>query len=91
MARTLVEQLADKWDPSQYKDEYRENLMKIIKAKLKGKQPKLSEPIEPQNAEVIDLMERLRQSLQGAQKSKKKAVRASRATTRAKSKRTRAA
>ncbi len=41
MARTLVENLADKWDPSQYTDEYRENLMKIIKAKMKGKKPHL--------------------------------------------------
>jgi len=66
MARTLVEQLADKWDPSQYTDEYRANLMKIIKAKLKGKEAKLTEHIEPRQAEVVDLMERLRQSLQGS-------------------------
>jgi DNA end-binding protein Ku len=66
MARTLVEQLADTWDPSQYTDEYRANLMKIIKAKLKGKEPKLTESVEPRQAEVVDLMERLRQSLQGA-------------------------
>jgi DNA end-binding protein Ku len=66
MARTLVENLADTWDPSQYTDEYRDNLMKIIKAKLKGKEPHLTEHVEPQAAEVVDLMERLRQSLQGA-------------------------
>ena len=66
MARTLVEQLADRWDPSQYTDEYRANLMKIIKAKLKGKEAKLTEQVEPRQAEVIDLMERLRQSLQGS-------------------------
>lgn len=66
MAVTLVENLADKWDPAQYTDEYRENLMKIIKAKLKGKEPRLTEHVEPQQAEVVDLMERLRQSLQGA-------------------------
>jgi DNA end-binding protein Ku len=66
MARTLVENLADKWDPSQYTDEYRENLMKIIKAKLKGKEAHLVEHVEPRNAEVVDLMERLRQSLAGA-------------------------
>jgi DNA end-binding protein Ku len=65
MARTLVEQLADTWDPSQYTDEYRKNLMKIIQAKLKGKEPHLTEHVEPQQAEVVDLMERLRQSLQG--------------------------
>jgi len=66
MARTLVENLADTWDPSQYTDEYRENLMKIIKAKLKGKEAHLVEHAEPRNAEVVDLMERLRQSLAGA-------------------------
>jgi DNA end-binding protein Ku len=77
MARTLVENLADKWDPSQYTDEYRQNLMKIIKAKLKGKEPHLVEHVEPQNAEVVDLMERLRQSLQGAGAGgKKKTARA---------------
>ena len=66
MARTLVENLADKWDPSQYTDEYRANLMKIIKAKMKGKEAHLEAAEEPRQAEVVDLMERLRQSLQGA-------------------------
>lgn len=65
MARTLVEQFADNWDPTQYTDEYRANLMKIIKAKMKGKKVELHETVEPQSAEVVDLMERLRQSLQG--------------------------
>jgi len=66
MARTLVEHLADTWDPSQYTDEYRANLMKIIKAKMKGTEADLEAPDEPQQTEVVDLMERLRQSLQGA-------------------------
>ncbi len=88
MARTLVQNLADKWDPSQYTDQYRENLMKIIKAKMKGTEPRLKEAIEPQSAEVVDLMERLRQSLQGAgggagsKKSPRKST--SRTTTRGK-------
>jgi non-homologous end joining protein Ku len=50
--------------------------MKIIKAKMKGTEPRLKEHVEPQSAEVVDLMERLRQSLQGAggpAKSKKTA------------------
>jgi DNA end-binding protein Ku len=72
MARTLVEQLADRWDPSQFTDEYRENLMRIIKAKLKGVEPDLEAPAEPQATEVVDLMERLRQSLQHAGAGKKK-------------------
>ena len=71
MARTLVENLADKWDPSQYTDEYRANLMKIIKAKMKGTEAHLETPEEPHQAEVVDLMERLRQSLQGAGSGRK--------------------
>src|SRR5215212_7467631 len=47
MARTLVKNLADTWDPSQYTDEYRANLMKIIKAKMKGTEPHLVEHVEP--------------------------------------------
>jgi DNA end-binding protein Ku len=76
MARTLVENLADTWDPSQYTDQYRENLMKIIRARMKGKPAKLSEPEEPQSAEVVDLMERLRQSLQGAGGARSKKTKA---------------
>ena len=74
MARTLVEQLADTWDPSQYTDEYRANLMKIIKAKMKGKTVELHEIEEPRSAEVVDLMERLRQSLEGTGTRTRKAA-----------------
>ena len=88
MARTLVENLADKWDPSQYTDEYRANLMKIIKAKMKGKEARLDVPEEPQQAEVVDLMERLRRSLQGAGKAApKKPARARKTAARATKKR----
>src|SRR5947208_6209890 len=44
MARMLVENLAASWDPAKYTDDYRENLMKVIRAKLKGKPAKLSAP-----------------------------------------------
>ena len=72
MARTLVENLAGRWDPAQYTDEYRANLMKIINAKLKGKEAHLESVGEPQQTEVVDLMERLRQSLQGTGKGARK-------------------
>jgi DNA end-binding protein Ku len=66
MAKMLVENLAAEWSPDKYTDDYRENLMKVIKAKMKGRKPKLEEQVEPRSAEVVDLMERLRQSLEGA-------------------------
>jgi len=64
MARTLVKNLAGDWEPEAFTDEYRKNLMKIIKARMKGKQAALKEEVRPQRAEVVDLMERLRQSLE---------------------------
>jgi len=87
MARTLVEHLADKWDPKQYTDQYRENLMRIIRARMKGKEPKLVEEVEPQQADVVDLMERLRRSLEASGGGARKSTRARRATAKAKRKR----
>jgi DNA end-binding protein Ku len=39
--------------------------MRIIRAKAKGKKVTLEAPEEPRQAEVVDLMERLRRSLAG--------------------------
>jgi DNA end-binding protein Ku len=65
MARMLIDNLASEWDPSKYTDEYRENLMKLINARIKGEKPRLPAAAgEPQGGEVVDLMERLRQSLE---------------------------
>lgn len=74
IATMLVRQLADTWDPEQYKDEYGANLMKIIKARMKGRTPALKAEPEPRRAEVADLMERLRASLEAAPRSKRKRV-----------------
>jgi DNA end-binding protein Ku len=63
MAKALVENLAADWDPAKYTDEYRENLMRIIKARMKGRTPKLEASEAPRQADVVDLMERLRRSL----------------------------
>ena len=43
--------------------------MKVIQSKLKGRRPKLQEREAPQSAEVVDLMSRLRASLEGKGKS----------------------
>lgn len=63
MAKALVNSLAAAWDPSKYTDQYRENLMRIIQSKAKGKEVELEPLAEPRQAEVVDLMERLRRSL----------------------------
>jgi len=63
MAKALVNSLAADWDPAKYTDQYRENLMRIIQGKMKGKHVELAPETEPRQAEVVDLMERLRRSL----------------------------
>jgi len=93
MAKALVNNLAAAWDPEKYTDEYRENLMKVIQAKVKGKKIDLAPAEEPRQAEVVDLMERLRKSLEqgggkGARKAAKPRAGAARRTTK---KRTRSA
>ena len=77
--------LAEPFDPTRYTDEYRANLMKVIKAKMKGKKVKLEEPEgEAHDSDVLDLMSRLRASLEegagkkGSVRAKRKSVAASR-------------
>jgi DNA end-binding protein Ku len=79
-ARLLVNAFKTSWKPEQYTDEYKRNLLEIIKAKQsKGKKAALRDPQDHGHAEVVDLMERLRKSLQGrgaaagARKSSRKA------------------
>lgn len=85
MAEQLVQNLAEPFDPTRYTDEYRANLMRLIKAKMKGKKPKLEESeAEPPDSGVLDLMSRLRASLEegsgkkGTVRTKRKAVAARR-------------
>jgi DNA end-binding protein Ku len=77
MAIQLIENLSATWKPEKYTDEYVANLLRIIDAKLKGKKPRLQGREPARSPNVVDLMERLRASLEGtkgrrpASKSKK--------------------
>ena len=73
MAKALVNSLAAEWDPGKYTDQYRENLLRIIKGKVKGKKVTLEPSETPRKGEVVDLMERLRQSLQSGGGARKRA------------------
>lgn len=74
MAEQLVATLADSFQPEKFSDTYRDNLMKIINAKLKGKKIKVEEPEEPEPTNVLDLMTRLQESLTQGRKKKTKAA-----------------
>jgi len=66
LAEMLIDELTvDKFDPLQFKDEYRERMMDRIHAKSKGKAIVAEEKEPEKGGEVIDIMEALRRSLQG--------------------------
>src|SRR6266568_1928034 len=68
MAKALIESLAESFDPSRYKDEYREAVMKVVQAKIEGEV--IEAPEAPQPAKVMDLMDALRQSVEQAKKQR---------------------
>jgi len=66
LATSLLDALAASFEPEKYRDEYRDNLMRMIEAKKAG-QEIVATP-EPQQAKVIDIMEALKASLAAAKK-----------------------
>ncbi len=64
-ARMLVDELSSEWNPEKYTDDYRKNLLRIIEAKQKGREVHLEAEAEERADNVVDLMERLRKSLEG--------------------------
>lgn len=65
MAEKLIETMKTSWDPSDYKDSFRDDLMKLIKARAKKGVKESEEPPTPEKAEtpVLDLMAALKRSL----------------------------
>lgn len=70
MAGSLIETLSGDFDPSQYKDEYREALNAVIEAKVAGHELKQPEPAQPTAGTVVDLMAALRASVEAAKKDR---------------------
>jgi DNA end-binding protein Ku len=68
MAQQLVENLSQPFDPKKYTDDYHDNVMKIVRAKMKGKKIEMPEPEERESTQVVDLMARLQESLEMGKK-----------------------
>jgi DNA end-binding protein Ku len=70
MARRLIEEMAEPWQPEQYHDVYQEELMAAIKRKAESGEAKptaeVVEGAEPGAAKVTDLMTLLKQSVDRA-------------------------
>jgi len=72
MATSLIDQLTKPFDPSKFKDDYSDKLMKVIRAKAKGKTVAYK-PMKVVHSDTKDLMEQLKASLSGSGTTKRKA------------------
>lgn len=64
-AVTLIEAMTTAWDPSNYRDTYRDRVLELIEAKRAGREI-VARADEPETAGVIDLMAKLQQSVAAA-------------------------
>lgn len=94
MAEQLIASLSTEFDPDQYRDEYREQLMSLIEKKAEGKEIVAPEAEEPKATKAPDLMAALEQSIAAVKggdngkaesKPKAKAAKKSKPKTKAKS------
>lgn len=75
MAKQLVAEMSGEWNPEDFKDEFRLQVMKLVEKKAKAGEGKtVLEPEEesPRTGEVIDLTALLQRSLKGGGKSASK-------------------
>jgi len=73
MAESLIESMSGDWQPENYKDDYRQALMRVIEEKIKsgGKIP-ARKADHAKSTKVVDLVSVLQESLKQAQAGKKK-------------------
>ena len=84
LAKQLIDaQTSETFDPSQYKDEVAARIEKAVQQKIEGQEITMNEAPET-SAQVIDLMEALRASLEKKPTAAKKAARAAEAVAPAK-------
>jgi DNA end-binding protein Ku len=69
LAVRLIEALAERWNPEQYRDTYTEDLKRMIRAKIEGQETEAWQEEVP-SAEVTDLYVQLNKSLQVAREKR---------------------
>ena len=63
MAEQLIDSLSTEFEPNQYRDEYREQLLALIEKKAEGKEIVASEAEAPKETKAPDLMAALEESI----------------------------
>ena len=78
MAESLVEMMAMEFDPSEFRDEYKQAFEKIVEAKVEGREDLVEAPEPEAETAVADLMSALKASVAKAKEDEKKGGRAGR-------------
>jgi DNA end-binding protein Ku len=78
MAENLVGMMAMEFDPSEFKDDYKKALEKIVAAKVEGREDLVEAPEPEAETAVVDLMSALKASVAKAKEEEKKGGRAAR-------------
>ncbi|HEY5942353.1 MAG TPA: Ku protein [Solirubrobacterales bacterium] len=93
MAEQLIDSLSTKFDPTSYRDEYREQLLALIEQKAEGKEIVAPETEAPKATKAPDLMAALEESIaavkdkgKGAKKAAKPKAKAKKAAKKSKAK-----
>lgn len=84
MAKELVEDMSTDWDPGEFKDEFKDEILRLVDKKVKAGQtetvtqpePEESQSTEGRGAKIIDLTELLQRSLRGKGAKTAKAAKA---------------
>ena len=71
MARQLIDSLTADFQPEKYRDEYRERVLALIEAKAEG-QELVTQPVEAEEPQPVDLMAALEASLDAVKSGKSK-------------------
>lgn len=70
MAEQLIASLSEKFDPSKYRDTYREAVLELIERKAAGETEIITAPAAPAAEKVIDLMAALEASVAAAKEAR---------------------
>ena len=74
MAASFIDAMSGDWAPQDYTDEYREAIEELVASKVEGREIVMPPAADGDEAEVVDLMDALRQSVDAANKRREKSA-----------------
>jgi DNA end-binding protein Ku len=74
MAASFIDAMSAEWAPQDFTDEYREAIEELVASKVEGREIVVPPTGDEEEAEVVDLMDALRQSVEAANRRREKSA-----------------